>query len=223
MTARRPKGRVLRLHTRQSTIASRIYVLKVAIEEVAPAIWRRIEIQSDTKLSLFHEVLQLALGWTDSHLHEFRVGDRRIGTIGVDPEYEQGLEDEDEYVLGEILLQSGDRLVYAYDFGDGWEHEVALEEIHPAPSGPHAPRCLGGERACPPDDCGGPRGYADLLAALKDPNHPQHEELANWVQYVKGTFDPAAFDLEAVNTHLADLKQWLKKKAELRSEWEGLF
>jgi hypothetical protein len=143
------------------------------------------------------------MGWTNSHLHCFRIAGRtfssRSGTTDFD---ESGDENEDEVILGAICRGPMTKFVYEYDFGDGWEHELVVEKILEPEDGVRYPRCLAGKRACPPEDCGGVWGYADLLAALADPTHEMHEEKKEWFG---DEWDAEAFDLRQTNKHLASL------------------
>jgi hypothetical protein len=108
-------------------------------------------------------------------------------------------EDEDKVVISEVLPAAKTKMVYEYDFGDSWEHEVVLEKITQSEAGVHYPRCIAGENACPPEDIGGVWGYADFLEAINDPGHEQHEDMLDWVG---GEFDPQEFDLDFVNKQL---------------------
>lgn len=173
---------------------SSILILKVTLQEIEPPIWRRLEVPSRVTLARLHQFLQAAMGWTDSHLHQFVVGQDRYGPS--DSEMEENQRDEATSTVGDLMRSAGDRLTYKYDFGDGWEHEVVLEEISAPEPGAMYPACVGGERACPPEDCGGAPGYSDLLEVISDPNHPEHLDRLEWVG---GTFDPEAFSVENVN------------------------
>lgn len=169
------------------------YLLKITLKHVKPPVWRRIEVPADIKLGKLHRVIQIAMGWTDSHMHAFHAGQAVYGTP--DPEFGGETKDERKVRLDSILGE-GEKLLYEYDFGDGWEHEVKVEKVLDADPDP---RCTGGKRACPPDDCGGPYGYEALLQAIEDPSHPEHEAMAAWIG---GAFDPELFDLAAVNRGL---------------------
>lgn len=172
----------------------RIYQLKITLNGSKPAIWRRIEVADTVTLARLHQILQVTMGWTDSHLHQFVVG--RISYGVPDPDDEQEIRDERKVKLNQLLSAPKQALRYEYDFGDGWEHQIVLEKvIAPAPDVSY-PCCTAGKRACPPEDCGGIWGYADFLEAIADANHPEHEELLEWVG---GAFDPEQFDIEAVN------------------------
>ena len=165
---------------------------KITLLDIKPAIWRRIQVQ-DCTLGDLHEYIQTAMGWWNYHLHQFTIDGERYGPPSPD-DFDFGLEviDEDGVQLSDLLPKSGKKTkwIYEYDFGDGWRHEVVFEGYPPVEKGAKFPVCLEGARACPPEDCGGPWGFADYLDALAYPKHEQHEELLEW----RGPFDPEAFD-----------------------------
>jgi hypothetical protein len=169
-----------------------IYQFKVTLLDIKPAVWRRIQVP-DRTLADLHGYIQAAFGWWDYHLHQFAIDGERYGPPAPDG-MDFGLEtiDETGVPLGKLIPKSGrkSRWAYEYDFGDGWRHEVQFEGFPPADPKAKYPVCVEGGRACPPEDCGGPWGYADYLAALADPKHEQHEEMLEW----RGPFDPEAFD-----------------------------
>ena len=170
-----------------------VYQFKITLLGAKPAIWRRIRVQ-DCTLDKLHEHFQTAMGWTYSHLHQFEIKGERYG----DPELlNDGIEDFEcvdskKTNLSQILPKTGKRFAfkYEYDFGDGWEHEVLFEGSPTVDPKAKYPLYLEGERVCPPEDCGGPYGYADYLAAIADPKHEQNDEMMEW----RGPFDPSAFD-----------------------------
>ncbi|HEX5057608.1 MAG TPA: plasmid pRiA4b ORF-3 family protein [Gammaproteobacteria bacterium] len=168
-----------------------IYQLKITLQYTQPPVWRRVQAPADIRLDKLHDVIQIAMGWTDSHLHAFYINGENYGPPGPMSD----MSDERKARLGDIVQQGG-RLLYEYDFGDGWVHEIKVENISPAEAGAPYPRCLDGARACPPDDCGGPPGYQNLLDTLGDPEHPEREEMLDWLG---GEFNPETFDLEQVN------------------------
>jgi hypothetical protein len=177
-----------------------VHILKVTLMEVRPPVWRRIAVPSHFTLGQLHRVLQVAMGWTDSHLHQFEASD----TLYSDPtfeldEFDVEVEDEESITVARVLPRKGSRARYEYDFGDSWEHLLQVEEVGPPEPGLVTPICLDGARACPPEDCGGPLSYPEFLEALRDPKHEEHEELLEWLG---GEFDPEAFDLESVNRAL---------------------
>jgi hypothetical protein len=174
-----------------------VHELRVTLLDVTPPVWRQIRVPSALPLSTVHAVIQIAFGWEDIHLHEWRVGESTYGLSDEDS-WGEDLGDESSAVLGE-LAPLDSVLRYDYDFGDGWEHLVEVTAVVPY-SGSVAPvACLGGARACPPEDCGGPFGYEHLLDALRDPEDAEHDEVVEWLG---DHFDPAAFDQTSVNNRL---------------------
>ncbi len=180
------------------------YQLKISLLEIEPEIWRRLLVPRGVRLGRLHEIFQVAMGWTNSHLHAFRVGDTRYGEA--DPEFGEGdVQDERSVQLSDVAARVNDSFVYEYDFGDGWEHLVLVEKIlRPEEGVGHLPVCLAGARACPPEDCGGIPGYESFLQAIGDPTHEEHGAMLEWVG---GKFDPEAFDLGKVNRQLRRLKR----------------
>jgi hypothetical protein len=176
-----------------------IYQLKVTLRNSKPPIWRRIEVPGNIGLDKLHHILQATMGWWNSHLHQYIVGQTYYGQP--DPEYGYDLEMEDErkVKLNQIAPSEKSRFIYEYDFGDGWEHLIVVEKILPPEKGVRYPRCIKGKRACPPEDVGGMWGYESFLEAIKDPNHPEHEDMLDWWG---DDFDPEAFDLEEINDAL---------------------
>lgn len=177
-----------------------IYQIKLALQYINPPVWRRIEVPGDIRLGKLHRILQSAMGWSDSHLHAFRIGKTAYGIP--DPDFPDDMQNERNARLDSIATQ-GDKIIYEYDFGDGWLHELKIEKTIPADPSVHYPRCIAGERACPPEDCGGPPGYEHLLEVLRDPKHEEHEEMSAWTG---GEFDPEEFDFDAVNRELLRMK-----------------
>ncbi len=176
--------------------------LKLSLRGVSkPPVWRRLLVPADMRLDRLHDVIQTAMGWTDTHLHVFSTA---AGDYGI-PDPELGFRNERTARLAQFLKQPGDRLQYAYDFGDGWEHDVVLEkQLRRAAPGERIPTCLAGKGACPPEDCGGHWGYADLKEALVDPRHEDHEDMLDWLGLDSAEdFDPAACDVADINDVLA--------------------
>jgi hypothetical protein len=161
---------------------------------VKPPVWRRIVVRSDTTLAELAAILEPAMGWLGGHLHVFDVDGIWYGMP--DPDAPSDELDENGYRLGDVLTTIGARMRWDYDFGDGWEHDVVVEGIGPPDTSIEYPVCLAGRRACPPENCGGPLGYADLLAALADPGHAEHEDFKEWAP---PDFDPDFFDIEEAN------------------------
>ena len=175
-----------------------VYQLTVTLDGIEPPIWRRLVVPAWFTLEKLHGVLQTALGWTNSHLHMFRFGDERVGMP-----YKLGDLDETYTRSGRIvhladLVARGDRrMVYEYDFGDGWTHTIEIDDALDE-EGPKL-ACLDGARACPPEDCGGVDGYHHLLEILFDPTHEEFEDSRQWVG---PAFEPERFDLRSVNLQL---------------------
>jgi len=167
------------------------YQLRISLDDISPAIWRRVTVPASATLRRLHGVIQKAMGWTNSHLHMFEFDGRQLGRP--DPEGMMYLEDDALERLHEVLIRPGDAIAYEYDFGDSWRHTVLLEEIHPAVAGAtKTVRCIAGARACPPEDCGGLPGYQQFLEAILDPLHPEHRDMRDWVGR---DFHPDTFDL----------------------------
>ncbi len=184
------------------TAASRprqIYQIKISLAEVDPPVWRRVCVPGAYTLDRLHRVIQYAMGWQGYHLHSFDIDDIQYGEP--DPEGELALRDELETRLDAVAAK-GEQFVYTYDFGDWWEHEVVVEEIFPAEPDEVYPLCVGGSRACPPEDVGGAYGYADFLDALANPEHPEHIQMCNWIGR---PFDPEEFAAGQVTTLLRRL------------------
>ncbi len=189
--------------------------LKVTLKNFNPAIWRRILVKSDVTLGTLHAIIQMVMGWSGGHMHQFILGKRpNLLFIGSPEGFDDGeMENEDEATVSQVLPAAKSKMVYEYDFGDGWEHEIVLEKIVQAEKGVYYPQCLAGENACPPDDVGGVWGYGDFLEAISNPDHPEHEERLEWIG---GDFDPQEFDLADVNKRLKNLKKQVKFERELR-------
>lgn len=158
---------------------SDIYQIKVTLLGTKPSIWRRLRVLADLPLAQLHNVLQIAMGWEDDHMHEFRVGQRRFGQPEPHDPFMRLPRTESERTarLSTVLGRTGAKMVYVYDFGDSWEPSIVLEKQLPAEPGTAYPVCTDGKLAWPPEDCGGIPGFYDLLDALDDPNHERHDEL----------------------------------------------
>lgn len=183
------------------------YQLEVLLSATNPPIWRRLQVPGNAHLGWLHAVLQVAMGWTNSHLHQFICGEH----VYADPSFEldqyEGdppVLDERKVTVAEVLPRIREGLVYEYDFGDSWEHIITVEKILPAdPSLVATAVCLGGARACPPEDCGGVGGYQELLKALKNRKHPEHRSMKEWLGR---PFDSEHFDTATINSWLRKLK-----------------
>ena len=186
-----------------------VYQFKVTLTDAAPPIWRRIQV-ADCSLDKLHEHIQTAMGWTNSHLHQFRLDDALYGDPRLMAETFEELNytDSTRTRLSAILPVAGgrSRFEYEYDFGDGWLHEVLYEGRLRAEPGKRYPLCVEGARACPPEDVGGVWGYADFLEAIADPEHDQHDEMREWIGR---RFDPEAFNPAKATTRMrSGLPAW---------------
>ncbi|MBK6975626.1 MAG: plasmid pRiA4b ORF-3 family protein [Sterolibacteriaceae bacterium] len=171
--------------------------LKITLEHVEPAVWRRVVVSDSLTFLQLHDVIQRAMGWEDCHMHEFELAGPRI-RIGTDePDGFMDFGDREPCLperktrLADVLAGKR-KLRYWYDFGDDWWHTIAIEKRLPADSAAVPAELIAGENACPPEDCGGPWGYEEMLAAAADPAHPEHGEIRDWLG---DEFDPTAFDL----------------------------
>jgi hypothetical protein len=173
-----------------------VYAIKVTLLGTSPPVWRRVLVPRDITLRNLHKTLQTVMGWTNSHLHQFvfkrqKYSDPRFG-LGA------GIIDEKRTRLGDLVCTPGMQFLYEYDFGDGWQHDLLLEEVL---LGDESFRqlCVAGDRNCPPEDCGGPQGFAELLNALGDANHPEHYDIRGWVGE---DFAPEYFAADEINRKL---------------------
>ena len=183
-----------------------VFQLKVTLLGTKPPIWRRLLVPATLTLAQLHDLLQTAMGWQDCHLHEFSAGERLFGKpnpedrlMGMPP-----VENERTVRLSSLLGRIGAKVRYTYDMGDGWEHNIVLEKRLSADPGTAYPVCTGGKRACPPEDCGGIGGFYNLLDAVSDPTHEEHDELLDWVGE---DYDPDAFSIDQINQMLTPLRR----------------
>ena len=180
------------------------FTLRVTLRHITTAVWRLLHVPAQTSLGHLHEVLQVAFGWQNSHLHDFTVGKIRFGMVDVEDEI--FAVDEHAAPLGAVARAST-QMVYRYDFGDDWEHDIVVENVKP--NGGDSITCSAGARACPPEDCGGPPGYENVLRVLSDPND---DEFASVKEWVGRKFNPERFDSAAVSKRLAALARRLSRR-----------
>jgi hypothetical protein len=182
--------------------AGAVFQFKITLQGIEPPIWRRIQTK-DCTLDKLHEHIQTAMGWTNSHLHQFKIDGVPYG----DPQlFSEGMEGDTPPLnslrtkLSKIIPWDGKRFQfeYEYDFGDGWEHEILFEGFPSAEKSARYPLCVEGERACPPDDVGGTCGYQDYVKAMVNPKHKRHKEFLEW----NGPFDPEKFDAQAATKEM---------------------
>jgi hypothetical protein len=189
--------------------------LRIELQEVEPLVWRRVLVSNQWTLASLHHYLQWVMGWTDSHAHEFVVGEGMVAPdwwiqeVGFDSDT-GSYRDERRVSVAAVLSEVGPRgeFEYRYDMGDGWQHRIVFESPSSSwPSELPLPVCTAGENACPPEDCGGPHGYSQLLEILGDRTHEEHEDMLRWIG---GVFDPKGFDLNRIN------RDWKGTKARRR-------
>jgi hypothetical protein len=182
--------------------------LKITLDDVEPTVLRRIEVPLAIRLDRLHLTIQAAMGWTNSHLYELRARD--VGWGVPDPDWGDGPLDASKAKLIDVLEDVGVKtLRYLYDFGDGWEHTIKIERIVDSEPGVIYPRLIEATGRCPPEDVGGPWGYAELLAAIDDPKHERHADLGDWI---RDDFDPKAVNADARTQEVEELaKRWSRK------------
>lgn len=174
-----------------------VYQLRIVLSGIKPPIWRTIQAENNTTLPELHHIIQAVMGWQNCHLHSFLI--RGVEYAESHPDMEGDVRSETHKRLRDIVSATGEEFKYLYDFGDSWEHKITLEKALPVDKEKRYPVCLEGQRACPPEDCGGIWGYEDFLKAIGDENHEEHDEMLAWVG---GEFDPEKFDVAAVNKEL---------------------
>jgi len=188
--------------------ADTIARLKITLDDVKPNVLLRVEMPATLRLDRLHLAIQAAMGWTNTHLYEILARDTGWGIP--DPDWGDGPLDARKARLIDVLEDVGTKtLKYLYDFGDGWEHTVKVERIAAPEPGAAYPRLIEAAGRCPPEDVGGPWGYAELLAAIDDPKHERHAEFKEWIS---DDFDPVVVDIEWLTEEVAALaKRWSRK------------
>lgn len=179
--------------------------LKITLNKTEPPIWRRVLVPSSVNFFDLHHIIQISMGWKNSHLFEFRVGDYRIGYIDPNEAFED-IADASQIALDLLLMKEGIAFTYLYDFGDGWQHTVKVEKISKE-EGKGYPTCVDGELACPPEDSGGIHGYYANLEILKDEKHPEYSSLRQWLGR---EYDPEKFNIDKVNKELPKFKKYMR-------------
>ncbi|MGH1436637.1 MAG: plasmid pRiA4b ORF-3 family protein [Lewinella sp.] len=159
----------------------KIYQLKITLQGSSkPPIWRQILVASTINFQELHAIIQGAMGWTNSHLHAF-TDSRRNFFIGIpDNSGMMDVTDGRTKKINTLLKKEKDHVLYEYDFGDGWIHTIELQKILPVDDKLRYPYLLKGKGSCPPEDCGGIWGYYNMVEAINDPKHPEHEDLVEW-------------------------------------------
>jgi hypothetical protein len=183
-----------------SPTATTVHQLKITIVGTTPPVWRRVLVPGNASLTQLHHTIQTLFDWYGDHLHEFEILGERYG-IDYGGGWDDPPRDEGRAKLRE-LAPAGSKFLYTYDFGDNWEHRIEVEKVEVIDRSETYPRCVAGRRAAPPEDVGGVWGYEEFLSAIADPTDERHDELSEWMG---GPFDPAEFDLAAVNAALAPI------------------
>lgn len=185
------------------------FQFRISLDNTSPEIWRRIQVSSEMDLMEFHLAIQLSMGWTNSHLYEFTIDGKNYQT----PYEEVIVFEENKFIdsgsvtLKELLQQPGQQFSYLYDFGDSWQHTVVFEKFEPLTKRMDDPVCMDGENCCPPEDCGGLRGFYEMLTDLKSGDKKKINEYTKWLGK---KFDPGFFDKDAVNKELTKINDWLE-------------
>ena len=183
-----------------STDPGVVHQLKITLRGIRPPVWRRVVVAGGETLHHLHDVIQAAFGWYDSHLHEFDIDGERYGI----PHEEDWTPVRDERRVSIDQIAGAAKVRYIYDFGDNWEHDIVVEKTFPADQIPIVPDCIEGRRACPPEDCGGTWGYAELLKIVADSDHPEHDDRVEWLDGMGLTkFAPDAFDRRSFGDDLS--------------------
>ena len=180
----------------KSGVGQKVVSLKLTLRDTKPPVWRRLLVPGETTLADLHRAIQAAMGWEDYHLHTFDIAGRQYG----DPGAVNDVADETRVTLNGLIKSGVTRFAYTYDFGDNWDHALVIEKSLPAVEALSRPTCTAGRRKCPPEDCGGPWGYRELLDVLADPAHPEHAERREWLGE---DFDPDNFHPDSADAMLA--------------------
>lgn len=183
------------------TNSAGLLCLRVELDDLTPAIWRRVWVKDRSWLSALHHIIQAAMGWTDAHLHEFKIGDVVYAIPHPDDDPKRAIVDERRVLLFKAL-DGISVFSYHYDFGDSWQHTITVEKRVPVPE--HWAGCAvveAGERACPPEDSGGSSGYQEFIDQLA--SNPRHAEVRMFKQWAGKDFDPRKFDRHATNACLS--------------------
>ncbi len=192
------------------------YLLKIEMMEIEPMIWRRFVVPAELSLDRLHDVIQIVMGWKDSHQHEFNFGSHRyVENINEEFDDESTLLDGAAR-LSKHMKKKGDNCLYVYDFGESWAHRLTLEDAnYQLREDDCEVSCIEGERSCPPEDVGGPPGYEEFCKVIKNPRSRQHASMVAWstgIQPTAGKFDPEYFDRNAVNETLGCFVRWSRPR-----------
>lgn len=186
--------------------------LKITLQGTKPPIWRQIIVDRKTTFFALHHIIQITMGWDNSHLYEFNVNNNRIGELNDD--YDDFFAGDNFFdasiaTLESFITATKQKFQYEYDFGDGWTHKILVEKFLPRDPKAKYPSCIAGKLNCPPEDCGGVVGFYDLLDIIKDKKHPEQKEMLEWLG---GDYDPNYFDAGKINKDLRNLDRFLKRQ-----------
>lgn len=182
-----------------------IVQIRIALRDIEPPVWRRVQVPVDFSLRHLHDVIQAVMDWLGYHLHQFEIGEKLYGQpeIAGDDHFGPKLYSDRNTRLAQLIERGVERFTYTYDFGDDWQHDIEFERTLEAEAGIEYPILVAGERQCPPEDCGGPPGFLNIVDALSDPEHPDHEEILDWYGE---RFDPEDMNLVAVEAMLSRIR-----------------
>ena len=177
---------------------NKILKLRITILDIMPKIWREILIENDITFEELHKIIQIAFGWTNSHLYGFNINGTLFSVP--DEEFESNNWDVNNKIT-EFLFFKGHKCIYTYDFGDNWEHEIEIIDILDRENIQY-PKCIAGERNSPPEDCGSIPGYEEIIEALKNKNKSEYQDILDWL----GDYDPEKFNIDEVNKAILSVK-----------------
>jgi hypothetical protein len=180
--------------------------IKIILDRTNPLIWRELLVPKDITFYKLHHAIQIAMGWTNSHLFEFKIEGYRIGEIyeNLEEQGESHIVNAKETKLIGLVDKEGEEFKYEYDFGDGWDHSIILEKYESLKSTHQLPFCISGALKCPQEDCGGITGFYDFLSIISDKLHPDYQDTKVWAG---GKFDPTEFDVVKINKYIKSIEE----------------
>lgn len=183
--------------------------IKISLDKTNPLIWRELLVARDITFYKFHHAIQIAMGWTNSHLFEFTIEGYRIGEIfeNLEEQDESHIINARETKLIALIDKEGEDFKYEYDFGDGWSHSIILEKFESLENTQQLPFCLSGALKCPPEDCGGITGFYDFLSIISNKRHPDYQDTKVWAG---GKFNSTEFDVVKINKQLKNIDKYIK-------------
>jgi hypothetical protein len=177
-----------------------IAILRIELEHIEPLIWRRVAVRTSINLKALHSVIQAAMGWLDYHLWEFAAGERKYGMLlPNDPDWNERIENAATTKLSTLLKDGVREIGYVYDMGDDWQHRIIVEKLKAAEPGAQYPQFLGGERRCPPEDCGSIPGYYEFLENIAGKQINKRKAALKWYG---APYDPDEIDEQQIITNL---------------------